>query len=827
MRNPGFRKGTSMRFSRCAYSFCVIAWIAAQSAPAQQSASATETLRISGLKDSVEILQDRWGISHIYAKNEQDLFFAQGYNVARDRLFQLELWRRQATGTVAEILGKKELRRDIGNRLFMYRGDLTQELNWYHPRGAAIIQSFVNGINAYIVETQRNPGLLTPEFRMLGIKPGDWTPAVVISRFNGLFSNVAWELNMALAIRAIGVERFKDLYYFQPDNPNLDLDPGIDASLLSRDVLGLYVAFRTPLRFAAEDLAAEYRDSKHQDQALAQLDESAAYPSVLDLSQRSENIGSNNWVVSGKLTASGYPMMMNDPHREIKVPSLRYWVHLVAPGWNVIGGGEPALPGVSIGHNEYGAWGLTVFGTDSEDLYVYDTNPANPSQYKYAGGWESMTVIKESIPVKGSQPSEVELKYTRHGPVVFEDAAHHKAYAVRAAWREIGGAPYLASLRMDQARNWQEFRDTCAYSRSPAENMVWADKEGDIGYQAVGIAPLRPNWSGLLPVPGDGRYEWDGFLPIKALPHAENPAKGFFNTSNNYLIPPGWPYKDALHYVWPDPYRADSVEQFLRSGRMFTVADMIELQNSVLSIPARELVPLLREIHSPNQATDQARQRLLHWDFSLDKDSVPAGIYEMWQRRIQANVQAAFVPKEAQDFMAVPPLWLSKIIHWVEAPDGRFGPDPIAGRDAFLLKSLDEAVASLTERLGADMEKWKLGAYHHALIYHPMSNAMKPEDRAKFDVGDLPRGGDSNTVDATGSDNQTGGGSFKIIVDAEDWDNSLGLNTPGQSGDASSPHYRDLYQLWARGRYFPIFYSRRKIESVVEKTFDLQPASRR
>jgi penicillin amidase len=181
----------------------------------------------------------------------------------------------------------------------------------------------------------------------------------------------------------------------------------------------------------------------------------------------------------------------------------------------VIGGGEPSLPGVSIGHNNFGAWGLTIFGTDSEDLYVYDTNPANTNQYRYQGGWESMNVIRESIPVKGAQSAVEELKYTRHGPVVYEDKLKHKAYAVRAAWREIGGAPYLASLRMDQAHSWEEFREACAFSRIPAENMIWADRDGNIGYQAVGIAPQRPNWSGLVPVPGDGRYEWDGFLAGK------------------------------------------------------------------------------------------------------------------------------------------------------------------------------------------------------------------------------------------------------------------------------------------------------------------------
>lgn len=784
--------------------------------------SPPEILMTPGLSQPVEVLKDRWGISHIYAKNEADLFFAQGYNVARDRLFQLELWRRRATGTVAEILGPKELKRDIGNRLFMYRGDLMQELNWYHPHGAAIIEAFVHGINAYISETQRNPALLTPEFQMLGLKPGNWTPAVVITRFNGLLANVVQEMNMALALRTIGIEKVKDLYHFQPGNPKLEMDPAIIASLLSKDILNLYTAFREPINFTADELAAEYRAGP---KILAGLDREISQPSALDLSTRQEDIGSNNWVVSGRLTASGFPLMMNDPHRVQEAPSLRYWVHLVAPGWNVIGGGEPSLPGVSIGHNDFGAWGLTIFGTDSEDLYVYDTNPANASEYKYNGGWESMTIIKDTIPVKGQPLASVELKYTRHGPVVYEDKAHHKAYAVRAAWRETGGAPYLASLRVDQAENWQEFEDACSYSRIPAENMVWADKDGNIGYQAVGIAPQRPNWSGLVPVPGDGRYEWDGYLPIKALPHVVDPPKGFFNTSNNYLIPPGWPYKDALHYVWTDPYRADSVEEFLKSGRMFSVSDMIQLQNNDLSIPARSLVPLLRDLPFAKKESQQAAVRLLHWDYVLDKDSVQAGIYEMWQRRLMANVRDRSVPREASDYVGMPEM--IKIIAWLEAPDGRFGPDPIAGRNALLTTSLDEAVAELTRRLGPDMEKWKLGAYHHATILHPLSAAIKPELREKYDVGTLPRGGDSYTVTATGGgDNQNSGGSFKIIVDTEDWDNSVGLNNPGQSGDVNSPHYRDLYELWARGKYFPIFYSRTKVESVAEKTFELRPTTR-
>src|SRR5947208_2716372 len=369
------------------------------------------TLRVDGLREPVEILRDRWGINHIYAKSESDLFFAQGYAAARDRLFQFELWRRQATGTVAEILGRKEVKRDIGTRLHMFRGDLKAELNWYHPRGEAIIAAYVRGVNAYIAGAWTDPSGLPVEFAMLAIRPAPWTPDVVISRHNALLANIGQELNIAQAVRVLGAEKVKELQYFQGGDPDITPDGAIDLSLLNASILDLYNAFRRPLAFGSASPAEE--------------------PTPIELSQRDEDIGSNNWVVSGTRTQSGYPLLMNDPHRNQSAPSLRYWVHLVAPGWDVIGGGEPVLPGVSIGHNEAAAWGLTIFGTDSEDLYVYETNPANPNQYKYRGAWEDMRVIRDTIPVKGEAPAAVDLKFTRHGPVLSEDTAHHKAYALR------------------------------------------------------------------------------------------------------------------------------------------------------------------------------------------------------------------------------------------------------------------------------------------------------------------------------------------------------------------------------------------------------------
>ena len=531
--------------------------------------------------------------------------------------------------------------------------------------------------------------------------------------------------------------------------------------------------------------------------------------------------------MAGSRTFSTFPIMANDPHRVIAAPSLRYWVHLNAPGWNVIGGGEPVLPGVSIGHNEHGAWGLTIFGQDAEDLYVYDTNPANPNEYRYRGAWEAMRVITDTIPVEGDKPEAVELKFTRHGPVLHEDRANRKAYALRAGWLEPGGAPYLSSLRMDQAKTWEEFKAATSFNHMPSENMVWVDRQGTIGWQAAGIQPIRRNWSGVLPVPGDGRYEWDGFLPITSLPSEVNPAHGFIATANNFLMPKDYPYKDLLQVTWSDPFRASRIEEVLGSGRKFNVAEMVRLQNDDLSVAARAITPLLRHVTLSNPAAARARDLLTTWDFVLDKDSVAAGIYSMWQRRLFANTREVVVPAALRKGVGGNFGSTKKLIDWLQSPDGRFGANPIGrARCDGRSKSMDEAVAELTKRFGPDMSAWKYGQdkFHHALIRHPLSAAVNEATRAKLQVGPLPRGGDGTTVSATGNaDNQGSGGSLKIIADTEDWDNSVGLNTPGQSGDPDSPHYRDLFQLWAQGQYFPVAYSRKKVDSVTESVTRLAP----
>ncbi len=777
-----------------------------------------------GLQKPVEIIRDKWGVAHIYAQNEHDLFWAQGYTAAQDRLFQLEIWRRQATGTVAELLGPQEIKRDIGTRLFTFRAaknDINQELLSYHPHGPQIVGAFVEGINAYVTEILKTPEKLPVEFRLLDTKPGFWTPDIVVSRHQGLLSNIRDELNFGRLSHLIGPDKLRELQWFHPRSDALGVKPKTEPDLtlhvngeqLMQPILELYEAFRLPIQFGENTKAA-----------VSATDEEEAPNTWFETEK--QYVGSNNWVVSGAKTSSGYPMLANDPHRAISVPSLRYMVHLHAPGWNVIGAGEPTLPGISIGHNDYGAWGLTIFDTDNEDLYVYDINPKNPNQYRYKGNdatarWLTMTTRTETIPVKNSKPVTATLKFTRHGPVVFEDAKNHKAYAVRAGWLEPGCSPYLASLRMNQAKSWAEFRQACTASRIPGENMVWAGRNGTIGWQAVGLAPIRKNWTGLVPVPGDGRYEWAGYLPIRQLPNRVSPTEGFIVTANNNLTAPNFPHRNAIGWVWAGPSRAHRIEEVLGNGQRKTMTDLMALQTDYLSLPARTMVPLLADLSSPDLPTENALTYLRKWDYQLAPNSVAAAIYMAWETQLRQTVAQNLIPDKARPYLKTLPL--KRVIDHLTAPTG--------SRDSLLLTCLTRAVADLTARISRsgepfDPTEWGYGQAKnkHITITHPLSALADEPTRQRMNLGPIARGGSGETVNATGNElKQTHGASFRILVDTEDWDKTLSINSPGQSGDPASPHYRDLFELWGRNGYFPLYFSRQKIQHVAERTTVLNP----
>jgi penicillin amidase len=776
-----------------------------------------QELNLPGLISTVEVLRDNWGVNHIYAKNEHDLFFAQGYCAAKDRLFQFEIWRRQATGTVAEILGERELKRDIGTRLFKFRGDIKKELQHYHPRGESIINAYVQGVNTYINSINQHPENLPIEFKLLHIQPKIWTPEVVISRHQGLLGNITQELNLARAVNKIGEEKVKNIVWFHPKIPNLKMDSTINKDLLNQDILGLYNAYRTDVEFKKSDFGEK------ESVNLLSFNEIKKQPEPDLFLQSQEMEGSNNWIISGTKTSSGFPMLANDPHRKIAVPSLRYIVHLVAPGWNVIGGGEPEIPGVSIGHNEKGAWGLTIFETDGEDLYVYDLNPKNLNQYWHKGKWVDMKIIQDSIRVKNSSIQKVSYAYTIHGPVTLIDSSNHKAYAIRAAWMEPGGAPYLASLRIDQANNWGEFREACSYSHIPGENMIWADKKGNIGWQAVGIIPIRKNFSGYVPVPGDGRFEWDGFLPIKERPYILNPAKGFFATANQHVTPETYSHWNAIGYTWADPFRGDRINQVLSNKKNISMEEMGELQTDYYSIPASELTPMLKNMSFADSLTNEAKNILTNWNYVLDKNSISAGIYVMWEKQIASAMAEKFIPKEVNSLIT---FQLTRIIQYLKNPTNFFGSNGIKERDELLSNTFIIAVKNLKLKLGSSSEQWVYGQpkYKHISFEHQLSAFVGPELKNKLNIGPLPRGGNGSTPGSTGStDNQQTGASFRILIDTKNWDDAKMINTPGQSGDPDSPFYRNLFNDWANDKYFPAFYSKDKINANTVERIELKP----
>ena len=764
--------------------------------------SCSNSIELVGILDKVEVLRDNYGINHIYANNQNDLFFMQGYLAAKDRLFQFEIWRRQATGSVSEIFGEDELERDIGTRLFKFRGDIKEELNHYHEDGFEIVSSFVSGVNKYIEEVNINPDLLPIEFEILGIKPELWTNEVVISRHQGLLGNIQEELNIGRAVSLIGEDLVKDLLWLHPKDPSLKLPDDITYEDLKQDILRLYDAYRDPIEFKEKYILEKYRN----DDELVDIFQD-------DIINDKYSIGSNNWAISAEKSESNFPILANDPHRSLSNPSLRYMAHLVAPGWNVIGGGEPEIPGISIGHNGIGAWGLTVFRTDAEDLYIYDLNPRNSYQYFYNGQWNEFEIIEETIKVKGTEDIDINLFYSVHGPVTFIDTRRNKAYAVKNGWSEIGGSPYLASLRMDQAKTWDEFREACTYFNIPGENMVWADKYGDIGWQAVGIAPIRKTHSGMVPVSGDGSNKWEAYLPIIEKPNLFNPEIGYISTANQNVTPGDYNKWEAIGFDWADPYRGNRINRVLESKEKFNLKEMLRLQVDYYSIPSEQIINLSSGLISNNI---EYFTMLEKWDKKLSKSSIEAGIYIEWQNQLFLEVTKKFIPEKVNKYID---MQLFKVIEKISEMN-------INEKKELLNRTFNSSVDNLKEKFGENPDNWVYGQkdFKHVKIYHPLEKVVNDSIREIIGLKSYSRGGDGYTPGSTSNSlNQESGGSFRVMIDTGNWDNSFATNSPGQSGDPKSKFYDNLYEDWANDVYFPLLFSKSKILKNLSKRTVFKP----
>jgi penicillin G amidase len=782
-------------------------------AAARTALSDTEgTTELPRLKQQVTVIRDSWGVPHIYAQNQHDMFFTQGFVTAQDRLFQMELWKRAGRGTLAEVLGPQYLDRDIGARLLRYRGDMDVEYASYSPESKQILEALTEGINAYI-KTRMAPGGpgFPLEFKEAGFSPEPWKPEDCLTRMAGfpLTRNAVTELAHAELVTMIGAKKASELYDLDPP-VEFDPAPGTDYAGLSPALLRNLVGSDVGITFPPQSSTAD------------------SYPAEWD----SENWGSNNWVVAGKLTETGRPVLANDPHRTVDVvPSLRYLVHLVSPGWNVIGSTEAGSPGVQGGHNERVGFGWTIFGMDQQDLYIEKLDASDPLRYKTEAGWERMRVEKETFHIKGQSDREVALKFTRHGPVVWEDQATHRALALRSVLAEPGAAGYLGCLTMDRVRNWTEFEEAVKRWKVPTHNIVYADIDGNIGEHSVGIEPVRKNWTGLIPEPGDGGYEWDRWVPTSELPHQFNPGRGFIVTANQKMIPQNYPYK--VGYEWSAPDRWGRITELLAeavdSKHKLTMDDMKRIQTDVTPLPAKELVGLLAKV--VGNGRDAATEMLLHWDLATTRESAAAALYELWLMNLQNAVtrRAVAGPKAEAILRVVKTLNVTLVIGHLEHPVKEiFGDQPEAARDHLMRETLQAAYAKLGQMESSDPSKWAWGRLHTVVFHHPLESI--PEMKSLVDLGPIPRPGDASTVNATSfrpDDNhfyQTGGPTWRQILDVGDWDNSVMVNSPGESGQPASPHYADLLPLWDQGQYIPMLYSRGAVEKHAAARMILEPA---
>jgi penicillin amidase len=773
-----------------------------------------QTIAIEGLAAPASISVDRAGLPHIRAESLDDLWFMQGFNAARDRLWQIDLWRKRGLGLLAQDFGPGFLEQDKAARLFLYRGDMEVEWRSYAEDARDICARFAAGINAYVALAAREPERLPPEFAALGTRPARWAPDDVVRiRSHGLSRQAVSKIVRARMRSAAGAAADDLRRRITPavEPTRFDDLPLDDLPLDAADALKLATATPT---FTPERLAA----------TLAQAGAWRVVNEFSDVMADAAWQGSNNWAVDGARSGTGAPILASDPHRAHSLPSLRYIAHLTAPGFDAIGAGEPAVPGLSLGHNGEAAFGLTIFGADHEDVYVYETHPDDPDLYRYAGGWERMRVVEERIPVKGCDEQVVAMRFTRHGPVTRVEPDRRRAVAIRSVWFEPGSAPYLASLSCMRARTLDEFRAGNARWGAPSINHVYADRAGSIAWMPGGRIPVRRGWNGLLPVPGDGRCEWDGFLPASDYPERVNPASGFVFSANEMNLPDDWRHDlKPIGFDWADRARADRILETLGAGGRHGVAEARALQTDETSLPARRLCALLSSVAGFAGDVAAARDLLAGWDGRESADSAAAALFEVWWAKHLKPALFRHVASEPALAALIAPGDSDAVVAAV-AGQAVLAPD---ARDAMLRETLAAAFGETRARLGADAAQWAWGRLHHGYFPHALAS-VTPGDAGLPDVGPLPIGGSGSTVKLAtfrGADFRVmHGASFRMIVDLADLDRSVCVNAPGQSGDPRSVHYDRLAPLWATSDYAPMPYSSAAVDAATEFVWRLTPA---
>ena len=753
------------------------------------------TLAVPGLQAPVSVYRDSYGVPHIFAANRHDLYFAQGYVTAQDRLWGMELLRRSAAGRLSEIFGASQVDTDKFLRSFMLRRAGEASLQAYSQDDLQVIQSYADGVNSFIRQ-----GVLPPEFLILGLKPEPWTAVDSLSigklmayDLGGNWSAEVWRYQL---IQRVGPARAAELL---PEYP-------ADAPTV---IGGL-------------------------EKASAALDRLLALAPVPD-----PNLGSNNWVLAGSRTATGKPILANDPHLSVRQPAIWYQTHLnlAAEGLNVVGVTFTGVPGVVVGHNDHIAWGVTNLGPDVQDLYVEVPNPANPREFLYNGRYEPAQVYQEDIRVKGQdKPVPFTLLVTRHGPIITgvagaKDQRPDAALALR--WTAHDPSPELAAiLGFDRAKNWPEFREALRAFTVPGQNFVFAATDGTIAYRGSGRIPIRKQGNGLLPVPGwTDEYEWQGFIPFDELPELVNPAAGFIATANARPVDDRYPY--FLNVAWAARYRIDRIREVLQGASGATVQDMQRLQNDHANLQARTLLPLLLPAAQAVLEQDatalerEAMQALRDWDQIDSEQAVGATIFRTWYRNLQRELFAPGMGDPLFGRMADATQITDRLV--LAAAQGKpsswLPKDGLAGVAA---RSLRKTVADLRQELGGRVSGWQWGQVHTVTFGHVLS-AQKPLDRL-FNVGPLPMGGGSDTVGAASYARLgpgfavTSSAIFRQVVDLGDpAGNGFYVVGPGVSGHPLSRHYGDQAELWTQGGYEPQLVTPEQLQNA--DRLELRPAA--
>lgn len=797
------------------------------------------TIRVPGLGDPVEVIRDRWGIPHLFARSERALFFAQGFVHAQDRLWQMELNRRTASGRLSEMFGEAALPTDRFIRTIGLRRAAEAHLGMLSPRSREILKAYSAGVNAYLSLVGSR---LPLEFTLLRLRPEPWTPADTLA-YGKL---MAWVLGgdwREEILRQQLIERFGEgalerlIPPYPPDAPIIV--PGAkgtgggkrkalaDAPSVWEATAPGHAA-RTPSGLGARILRARIPAF------LSALGPGGTrgpgLPGVGTLAGASglsvtAGLGSNNWVVAGDRTEAGSVLLANDPHLEAQAPSVWYLMHLSGGPYDVAGATFPGVPGVIVGHNRDIAWGVTNANPDVQDLVVERFHPNDPMRYLYDGRWIQATVVREAIRVRGRPEPVVEVvRITRNGPILNPVVRGlHATLALR--WVALESTTIIEAVEgINRAGSWEEFRGALRSWDAPAQNFVFAHRNGEIGYQLPGRIPVRKTAAGMaggVPTPGwTGEGDWIGTIPFEALP-SRHERSGHISTANNKIAPPAYPH--FLGRDWDAGFRATRIDELLAEGG-HTIESLKRMQMDVLSLPGRAVVEALRGARVLDPDLRGLFDELLGWDGVLAAGSRPAAVYQAF---LDSLIRELF--RDPLD-EAVFGRYLRQYDNAVQATVALLG-DPGSGwwrgsRDRLVEAAMRDAARTLERRMGKNRDRWRWGRLHQPVFVHPIGR-MKALSWI-FNITPPEVGGDAFTVNNTAFNpeepfRQMIVASYRQILDPSDWDRSVVVHTTGQSGLPFHRHYKDFAGPWARGEYVPLLFSRQKIEQAAQGRLLLAP----